>query len=100
MLGRDADYFVGELSEVCLAQSVFLVNRSMEESAEFIVDVARLGAVSIHRADSLFDTDIHATNTISDPERVTPTPNETARLVDGELRIILPPVSWTAVTLR
>ena len=26
-------------------------------------------------------------------------PNDTARLVDGQLRIMLPPVSWTAVTL-
>ena len=43
---------------------------------------------------------MHATNTLAEPERVKLTPNETARLVDGELRIILPPVSWTAVTLR
>ena len=80
--------------------AVFLVNRSLDEAVEFIVDVSLLGAVSLRSADSLHDADMHAANTLSNPERVKLTPNETARLVDGELRIILPPVSWTAVTLR
>jgi len=80
--------------------AVFLVNRSLEESVEFVVDVSLLGAVSLGSADSLYDADMHAANTLSNPDRVKLTPNESARLVDGELRIILPPVSWTAVTLR
>ena len=50
-------------------------------------------------AESLHDDDMHAANTLSDPERVRLRPNDSARLVDGELRIMLPPVSWTAVTL-
>jgi alpha-N-arabinofuranosidase len=80
--------------------AVFLVNRSLDEAVELVVDVSLLGAVSLGSAESLHDTDMHAANTRSDPERVTPRPNETARLVEGELRIVLPPVSWTAVTLR
>jgi alpha-N-arabinofuranosidase len=80
--------------------AVFLVNRSLDEAVEFIVDVSLLGPVALGSADSLHDADMHAANTLSNPERVKLTPNETARLVDGELRIILPPVSWTAVTLR
>jgi len=80
--------------------AVFLVNRSLEEAVEFVVDVSLLGDVSLGSADSLHDSDMHAANTMADPERVKLQPNETARLVDGELRIILPPVSWTAVTLR
>ena len=80
--------------------AVFLVNRSLDEAVELVVDVSLLGAVSIGSADSLHDADMHAANTLSDPERVRLSPNETARLVGGELRIILPPVSWTAVTLR
>jgi alpha-N-arabinofuranosidase len=80
--------------------AVFLVNRSLDEAVELVVDVSQLGAVSLGSAESLHDTDMHAANTRSDPERVTPRPNETARLVEGELRIVLPPVSWTAVTLR
>ena len=80
--------------------AVFLVNRSLDEAVEFVVDVTLLGAVSLGSAESLYDADMHAANTLADPERVTLKPNETARLVDGELRIVLPPVSWTAVTLR
>jgi alpha-N-arabinofuranosidase len=80
--------------------AVFLVNRSLDEAVEIVVDVSLLGAVSLGSAESLFDNDMHAANTLAEPERVKLKPNETARLVDGELRIILPPVSWTAVTLR
>ncbi|GMA90192.1 hypothetical protein GCM10025869_07210 [Homoserinibacter gongjuensis] len=80
--------------------AVFVVNRSLDESAEFIVDAALLGQVSLVSAESLYDDDIHAANTLSAPDRVRLRPNETARLADGELRVILPPVSWTAVTLR
>ncbi len=80
--------------------SVFVVNRSLDEAAEFVVDAALLGDVRLMGADSLYDNDMHAANTLSDPDRVKLRPNETARLVDGQLRIILPPVSWTAVTLR
>jgi alpha-N-arabinofuranosidase len=80
--------------------AVFLVNRSLDEAVELVVDTTHLGDVSIGSADSLHDADMHAANTLSDPERVALKPNETARIVDGQLRIVLPPVSWTAVTLR
>jgi alpha-N-arabinofuranosidase len=43
---------------------------------------------------------MHAANTLADPERVGMSVNESANIVDGQLRIVLPPVSWTAVTLR
>lgn len=79
--------------------AVFIVNRSLDEAVEFVVDASLLGDVALMSADSLYDDDMHAANTLSDPERVTIRPNETARLVDGQLRIVLPPVSWTAVTL-
>ena len=86
--------------EVSGDTAVFLVNRSMDEAVELVVDTTHLGDVSIGSADSLYDADMHAANTLSNPERVKLNPNETAHIVDGQLRIILPPVSWTAVTLR
>jgi alpha-N-arabinofuranosidase len=81
------------------ATAVFIVNRSLDETVEFLVDVSLLGDVALGSAESLYDDDMHAVNTSSDPERVTMRPNDTAQLVDGRLRIMLPPVSWTAVTL-
>jgi alpha-N-arabinofuranosidase len=80
--------------------AVFLVNRSLDEAVEFVVDASLLGDVSLGSAESLYDDDMHAANTLSDPERVALRANESARLVQGELHIVLPPVSWTAVTLR
>jgi alpha-L-arabinofuranosidase len=41
-----------------------------------------------------------AANTLSDPQRVGLKKNDTARLAEHEVRITLPPVSWTAMTLR
>ena len=80
--------------------AVFLVNRSLDEAVEIVIDTSILGDVSVGSAESLHDDDMHAANTRSDPERVGLKPNDTARLVDHELHITLPPVSWTAVTLR
>ena len=80
--------------------AVFLVNRSLDEAVEIVIDTSILGDVSVGSAESLHDDDMHAANTRSDPERVGLKPNETARLIDHELHITLPPVSWTAVTLR
>jgi alpha-N-arabinofuranosidase len=80
--------------------SVFLVNRSMEDEVELAIDTSLLGVVAIGSVESIFDDDIHAANTLDDQERVTLRSNSSAKLTDGELSIVLPPVSWTAITLR
>jgi alpha-N-arabinofuranosidase len=79
--------------------SVFLVNRSLDEEVTIDIDVRLLGAVTLSNVESLWDDDIHAANTLQDPERVGLRPNESARLEDGAVTITLPPVSWTALTL-
>jgi alpha-N-arabinofuranosidase len=79
--------------------SVFLVNRSLDEEVTIDIDVRLLGAVALSHVESLWDDDIHAANTLQDPERVGLRPNGTARLEDGTVTITLPPVSWTALTL-
>jgi alpha-N-arabinofuranosidase len=80
--------------------AIFLVNRSLDEEVELVVDTSILGGVGIVSAQSLWDDDIHATNTRQQPDRVRLRPNESARIADGALRLTLPPVSWTAVSLR
>jgi alpha-N-arabinofuranosidase len=82
------------------SSAIFLVNRSLDEEVEIVVDVSLLGTVALESAESLHDTDMHATNSLAEPERVTLKPNTTARLEGGELRLVLPPVSWSVVTLR
>ncbi|WP_314504596.1 alpha-N-arabinofuranosidase [uncultured Microbacterium sp.] len=79
--------------------SVFLVNRSLEEEVTLDIDVRLLGDVQLGSVESLWDEDIHASNTLENPERVGLRRNESARLHDGTVTITLPPVSWTAMTL-
>ena len=80
--------------------AVFVVNRSMTEEAAFDIDTRVLGDVEIVSAVSVHDDDIHAANTLADRERVAPRENTTVRLGDASVGITLPPVSWTAISLR
>jgi alpha-N-arabinofuranosidase len=79
--------------------AVFLVNRSATESITVTVDAAGLGDVSVLETHTLADSDLYAKNTLEDRERVAPSPNDSASLSGGELTIVLPPVSWTAISL-
>jgi alpha-L-arabinofuranosidase len=101
--GRYGEVSVVDAVATCDAESgttsVFLVNRSMDEAITIDIDVRLLGDVQLGEAESLFDDDIHAANTLSQPDRVRPRRNETARLENGTVAITLPPVSWTALTL-
>ncbi len=80
--------------------AVFMVNRSLTEAVELAVDVRNLGEVQVVDAQTLHDDDIHAKNTLDKPERVRLNRNTSHSIGGGTLRITLPPVSWTAVTLR
>lgn len=79
--------------------SVFLVNRAQSETT-VDVEVASLGLTHIKESVSLWDADVYATNTLADPERVSPRGNDSAVLDSGVLSVTLPPVSWTAIALR
>ena len=60
--------------------AVFLVNRSLDEEVEIVVDVSILGEVTVGDAETLHDDDIHAANTLQDPERVGLTAERDARV--------------------
>jgi len=81
------------------ATAVFVVNRSQTDEVSLEIDASHLGEVAIESAQTLHDEDPHAANTMRDQERVRLAPNLTARLDGGVVRLTLPPVSWTAVTL-
>ncbi|WP_164701325.1 alpha-N-arabinofuranosidase [Modestobacter sp. KNN46-3] len=80
--------------------ALFLVNRSRAEEAEVSVDVSALGVGTVEEALTLSDPDPYAANTSEQPARVGLRPNLRATVADGTLRVTLPPVSWTAVSLR
>jgi alpha-N-arabinofuranosidase len=79
--------------------AVFLVNRSTTEDIEVTVDVSALGDVRVLDAQTLSDDDVYAKNTLAEPERVGLTVNESATIANGSLTLVLPAVSWTAVSL-
>ncbi|MFJ6001027.1 alpha-N-arabinofuranosidase [Arthrobacter sp. NPDC092385] len=81
------------------ATAVFLVNRSQTEETTVTIDIAALNGFSTVTAESLYDTDVYAKNTLEEPERVTMKTNTSAKLDGGAVTITLPPVSWTAVSL-
>ncbi len=80
--------------------SVFLVNRSVSDAAELVIDLRELDAASLAVVESwiVTDPDYRAANTLADPERVAPGPLEVVRQGD-ELRVSLPAVSWAVVRL-
>ncbi|WNM27093.1 alpha-N-arabinofuranosidase [Demequina capsici] len=79
--------------------AVFLVNRSVDAPVTVTVDVSALGEVALLETHTLADEDLHAKNTLAEPERVGVSPNGTAALSDGTLTVTLPAVSWTAISL-
>jgi len=79
--------------------AVFLVNRSTDEAITVTVDIAALGDRSVLETHTLAEDDVHAKNTLAEPERVAPRSNDSVRIEGGELTVTLPPVSWTAISL-
>jgi alpha-N-arabinofuranosidase len=80
--------------------ALFLVNRSQTEDAEVSVDLTALGMGTVEEALTLSDPDPHAANTTDRQDRVRLRPSPRAEVAEGVLRVTLPPVSWTAVSLR
>lgn len=80
--------------------TVFAVNRSLTEEVTLEIDTLSLSGITRAEATSLFDDDIHAANTLTDPDRVRPKENTSVELGEGTVRITLPPVSWTVLTLE
>ncbi|HCJ48954.1 MAG TPA: alpha-L-arabinofuranosidase [Microbacterium sp.] len=82
------------------ATATFAVNRSLDEEVTLEIDLTLLGDVATVTAQVLADDDMHARNTLEDPERVALRDLPLDRSVDGVVRVVLPPVSWVVVTLR
>ena len=80
--------------------SVFLVNRSVSDAADLVIDLREFDAASLAVVESwmITDADYRVANTLADPDRVRPQSLEVIRQGD-ELRVSLPAVSWAVVRL-
>jgi alpha-N-arabinofuranosidase len=78
---------------------IFAVNRSHHDRLTAAVDLRAFDDLVMSGAVVLADSDPRATNTQEHPDRVTPKPGD-ADVVGRSVNVHLPPVSWSAVSLR
>jgi alpha-L-arabinofuranosidase len=79
---------------------VFVVNRNQTEPVELTADLRKFKQfLRVAEAWTLADDDLRATNTAEQPDRVTLRTAERVSVEDSALRVVLPPVSWSAVRL-
>lgn len=79
--------------------ALFLVNRKIDGPIEVSIDLRAVSPQSVDEYLLLADSDLGATNSPAEPNRVHPTA-ETAHALDGDrLTLRLPPVSWTALAI-
>jgi alpha-N-arabinofuranosidase len=81
------------------SSAVFLVNRSQTEPATVEIDATAMPAAGTVTAHTLADADAYAKNTVDDQHRVGLAPNHSAEISGGRITVVLPPVSWTALTI-
>jgi alpha-L-arabinofuranosidase len=79
--------------------AVFMVNRSLDAPTTVSIDLASLGPVRLAESITLADDDPNAANTLEQPNRVAPSPNQSARIDHNVLTVELPSISWTALRL-
>jgi alpha-N-arabinofuranosidase len=79
--------------------AVFMVNRSLGAPTTVSIDIGSLGLVHLGESSTLADDDPNAANTLEQPNRVAPSPNQSARIDDNVLTVELPSISWTALRL-
>ncbi|MGA7149019.1 MAG: alpha-N-arabinofuranosidase [Microbacterium sp.] len=79
--------------------SVFLVNRT-QDAVAIAVDLTAVSDARLVGASSIWSNDQDAANSLHSPDTVTPRPNDSASIGDGQLTVTLPAVSWTAVQIK
>lgn len=79
---------------------LFAINRARSDSVALVGDVATFGTLTVGTSLVITDADPLATNTADHQDRVTPVPLDKVELLDGELHLQLPPLSWVTVTIE
>ena len=77
---------------------VFCVNRSLDEAAPLVIELADSAISGLESGEMLCGSDPKAVNTFEQPDLVQPQPLQGVRLVDGRAEVDLPPLSVSAMT--
>jgi alpha-L-arabinofuranosidase len=80
--------------------TLFALNRHLDEPMKLDVSARGFGELTLDRAKTLCDDDLHAANTRDEPDRVRPEALSVVELRDGGLVATLPPASWTVLHMR
>ena len=82
--------------------TIFVVNRSLELSNDFEIQVPDDGNFTEATAQTLHEEDLLARNTLENQDRVILHTNDSVTFSadDAIVHVTLPPVSWTAVHVR
>lgn len=94
---------IGSVAVRCADGSVavFAVNRSMDETIDFDIDLhGDAASWTAATARTLHEDDLEARNTMDDPDRVVMHDNDSVRLGTGKVTVTLPPVSFTTIHIR
>ncbi len=78
--------------------ALFVVNRHPSAVAHVELDVAAFAGLAIEDARVLSDTDVHATNTQVEPNRVAPQPLEVVATDRDRVTFDLAPVAWARLS--
>jgi alpha-N-arabinofuranosidase len=81
------------------AATVFAVNRHQSEPLLINLDVRALGGISLGEHRTLCGEDPDAVNTAQAPDRVTPQRLDDAKVEEGRMPLVLPPLSWNMIAL-
>ncbi|HEU5475514.1 MAG TPA: alpha-N-arabinofuranosidase [Actinophytocola sp.] len=82
------------------AVALFAMNRHTTEPVTLTADLRALGPVTVTGAHILADPDPHAVNDRAHPDRVRPRALDLPAPDGGRLTAVLPPVSWSVITLH
>ncbi|MCX6049864.1 MAG: alpha-N-arabinofuranosidase [Chloroflexi bacterium] len=82
------------------ATGVFIVNRSETETLNTELIWQSIAPQQVSEAWQLAGTDVKAANTWEQPNNITAQPIKTAAIANGTLAITLPPLSFTALSMK
>ena len=76
---------------------VFAVNRDLDEEVAFSVGLRAFPGYRLVEHLTISDDDIHAVNTLEQPDRFTPSSRVVSGEADDSVEVVLPTVSWNVL---
>jgi alpha-N-arabinofuranosidase len=80
--------------------TLFVLNRHLQDEMPLVVEARGFDGMTLERATTLADSDLAASNTKDDPERVRPRPLAGIDVAGSRLAATVPPASWSVIHLK